>query len=95
MDPQVAVWVSLAINIAGILLMIGGKSQVIKDNMKRIEKLEERAEEGDRTKLSVEDYRRERAEFMAIYREDRHAAANEFKTQRNRIDILERGGARR
>jgi uncharacterized protein HemX len=94
-DPQWAVWIALAINVAGVLMMLGAKRQQMKDQERRLQKAEDKVDELELIKLAVDDYRREYAETQRrIGDVDRRLGerANELVIRISRLE--ERGFAR-
>jgi uncharacterized protein HemX len=65
LDPSVAVWIALALNAGGVLMMLGAKRQQIADLLKRMQDNEECVDRLERTKLAVEDYHREHKQVHA------------------------------
>jgi hypothetical protein len=92
MTPEHAIWIGLAINLAGVMLMIGGRNQIIRDNSKRLDHQQREIESLKRHKLEVEDYRRERDEFLQEYRDRNKHVDGEFRTDRGRLEHIERSG---
>ena len=92
MDPEVVIWITLAINVAGVLLMLGGKNQVIKDLGTRVTRTETKIEGLEKDKLAVVDYRREKEDFNELYREDRQSHNQEIRAVHGRLDHIERAG---
>jgi cellulose biosynthesis protein BcsQ len=99
MDPSIVVWITLAINLGGVLMMLGGKNQVIKDLTEQVKRLEHSLEKYERKhddlssrKLDTNDYRRERDEFLDRYDGDRQAVNQEIRGVHGRLDFIERAG---
>jgi hypothetical protein len=99
MDPSIVVWITLAINLGGVLMMLGGKNQVIKDLSTTVKRLEVMLEKHERKhedlqarKLDTLDYRRERDEFIDRYDGDRQAVNQEIRGVHGRLDFIERAG---
>lgn len=61
-DPSLAVWIALALNAGGVLMMLGAKRQQIADLLKRTADNEDCIDRIEREKLAVSDYRREHRE---------------------------------
>lgn len=100
MDPVAAVWINLAITLAGVLIMLGAKRQQITDNTRRLESCEECIDELKDGKLSVDDYRREYREVKEYIGDVDSRAATNTNEVRGRVQRLEEralgaGGHRR
>lgn len=99
MDPVVAVWINLAITLAGVLMMLGAKRQQINDHAKRIESIDECIDDLKDNKLSVDDYRREHHEQNKYIGDvDKRASENTAEVRGRVVRLEERslgGGARR
>jgi uncharacterized protein HemX len=91
-DPQWAVWIALAINIAGVLMMLGAKRQQMKDQERRLLEAEEKVDELERTKLAIDDYRREYRELqIRISDADKRAGDRAGELVARIVRVEERG----
>jgi hypothetical protein len=92
LNPEVVIWITLAINLLGVILMLGGKAQVLKDLGIRVTRNELKIETLEREKLANVDYRRERDEFLERYTDDRKDVNQEVRAVHGRLDHIERAG---
>lgn len=92
MDAEIVIWITLAINLVGVMLMLGGKAQVLKDLGTRVHRTELKIEQIEREKLTTTDYRRERDEFFDRYVDDRAAITQDIRAVGGRLDHIERAG---
>jgi hypothetical protein len=92
MDPEIVIWITLAINLLGVVLMLGGKAQVLKDLSTRVNRSEHKIEALEREKLSTVDYRREREELKREYIDDRRETHDQVRAIGGRLDHIERAG---
>lgn len=100
-DPSVAVWIALALNAAGVVMMLGAKRQQLSDLLKRMQDNEECVDRLEREKLAVTDYHRENKQVHARITEHEDRRVREmvqvdgrFIRVESRLDGHERGGRR-
>jgi|RhiMethySRZTD1v2_1073278.scaffolds.fasta_scaffold1249232_2 hypothetical protein len=100
-DPSVAVWIALALNAGGVLMMLGAKRQQIADLLKRMQENEDCVDRLEREKLAVSDYHRENKQVHARITEHEDRRVREmvsvdgrFIRIETRMDGQERGGRR-
>lgn len=101
MDPVVAVWIALALNAAGVVMMLGAKRQQLSDVLKRTTDNEDEIDRIKREKLAVADYYRENKQTHARITEvdQRHVRETDQVNGRctrleSRLDGLGHGGRR-
>ena len=94
MDPVVAVWVGLALNVGGVFMMLGAKRQQISDLVKRMDRVETDCDLLDHDKLSVQDYHREQEQLSARIGELDTRHVRDLARVENRLDALGSGRGR-
>jgi uncharacterized protein HemX len=99
LDPSVAVWIALALNAAGVVMMLGAKRQQLSDLLKRMQDNEDCVDRLEREKLAVSDYHRENRQTHARITEHEERRVREmvamdgrFIRIENRLDV--QGGRR-
>lgn len=88
-DPAVAVWIALALNAGGVLMMLGAKRQQIADLLNRMRDNEECVDRLEREKLAVTDYRIEKKEIHARISDNEERRAREMSSVDQRCTRIE------
>lgn len=84
MDPSLLPWIALALQLAGTLILLGGKNQKIRDIEKDVDEAHDEIEMLRNTKLAVTDYDRERDNLNRV-----------LESLGRRVEVLEGRGVRR
>jgi hypothetical protein len=89
LDPSVAVWIALALNAGGVVMMLGAKRQQLSDLLKRMQDNEECVDRLEREKLAVTDYHRENRQVHARITEHEERRVREMVSVDGRFIRIE------
>jgi hypothetical protein len=96
MDVALLPWIALFLQLAGTLILLGGKNQKIKDLERDVEDAHHEIEHLKNGKLAVSDYHREQVGVHKRIDEVRDNAHNVAEAIGRRLELVEsvRGGRR-